>query len=265
MKIDNTVVWITGVTSGIGKELVREFSKYNCKFILTSRNQQKLEELKKELNLNDSNVLLQSFDLSNYKEIPKIVNQAIDKFQKIDIVIHNAGITQRALAKETEITTTEKIFALDFFAPVYLTKLILPYLSDNGNITVISSVAGKFESPYRSSYSAAKHALHGFFDSLRIELLKEKSKINILIVCPGFVKTNISFSALKGDGSLHNILDENIAKGLNPNYVAKQIIKAIQREKKEIVISGFREKLALFLKKFFPNLLIKILTKVKVT
>lgn len=265
MKINNTVVWITGVTSGIGKELVKEFLKYNCKMILTSRNQKKLEELAKEFDFSKEQVLLQTFDLFNYRDIPILVEQALQKFKKIDIIIHNAGITQRSLAIETDIEITEKIFALDFYTPVYLTKLLLPYIRESGNITVISSVAGKIESPYRSSYSAAKHALYGYFESLRTELIKMNQKINVLIVCPGFVKTNISLNAFKGDGSLYNQLDESTQKGLDPNFVAKKIIEAIKKEKKEIIIAGIKEKFALFLKKFFPNLFIKIISKAKVT
>ncbi|MFN3603666.1 MAG: SDR family oxidoreductase [Leptonema sp. (in: bacteria)] len=265
MKIDNTVVWITGASSGIGKELVKELVPYNCKFILTSRNQENLKKLVQNLNLNNERVLIQNFDLSNYKEIPSIVQQAVTKFKKIDVIIHNAGITQRALAEETDIGTTEKIFAIDFFAPVHLTKLLLPYLNEPGNITVISSVAGKFESPYRSSYSAAKHALHGYFDSLRAEFIKKGKNINVLIVCPGFVKTNISLNALRGDGSLYNQLDEGVSKGLEPQFVAKKIIQAIQKEKKEIIISRVKEKTAVYLKRFFPSILSKIIAKSKVT
>ncbi|GIX40567.1 MAG: oxidoreductase [Leptospiraceae bacterium] len=265
MNIDNKVVWITGASSGIGRALVKELAKYHCNFILTSRNCDKLIELIQELQYPEEKYLILPFDLMDYKNLPSLVEKAVERFKKIDILINNAGITQRSLAKETAIETTEKIFALDFFAPVYLTKLTLPYFNEPGNITIISSVAGKFGSPYRSTYSAAKHALHGYFDSLRAELHRENKIIQVLIVCPGFVKTNISLNALKGDGTLHNQLDEGIQKGLEPEYVAKKIINAIKKDKQEIIIAGLKESFAVFLKRFFPEILSKILVKAKVT
>jgi short-subunit dehydrogenase len=265
MKIDNKVVWITGASSGIGEALVKEFAKYHCNFILTSRNKEKLQELMQRLEYPKEKYLILPFDLTNYKNLPELVQKVIKQFSKIDILINNAGITQRSLAKETNIETTEKIFALDFFAPIYLTKLTLPFLNEPGNITIISSVAGKFGSPFRSTYSAAKHALHGYFDSLRAELHRENKKIQVLLVCPGFVKTNISLNALKGDGTLHNQLDEGVQKGLEPEYVAKKIIASIIKEKREIIVAGFKESMAVFLKRFFPGLLARILVKAKVT
>jgi dehydrogenase/reductase SDR family protein 7B len=116
---------------------------------------------------------------------------------------------------------------------------------------------GKLGSPYRSTYAAAKHALHGYFDSLRAELHKENKKIQVLIVCPGFVKTNISLNALKGDGSTHNQLDEGIQKGLDPQYVAKKILDAIQHEKEEILVAGFKESFAVFLNDFSQEFYLK--------
>ncbi len=265
MVIDNKVVLITGASSGIGEALVKEFAHYRCNFILISRNQEKLNRMMQELSYPKDKFLILPFDLTKYKELPKLVNKSIQKFSKIDIIINNAGVTQRSLAKDTTIETTEKLFALDFFSPIYLTKLLLPYLNEPGNITVISSVAGKFGSPYRSSYAAAKHALHGYFDSLRAELKRENQKIQVLIVCPGFVKTNISINALKGDGTTHNQLDEGIQKGLEPRYVAREIIKAIKNEKEEIVVAGLKESFAVLLKRFFPRILSRILIKAKVT
>jgi len=265
MVIDNKVVLITGASSGIGEALLKEFTNYRCSFILISRNQEKLKQIMQELNYPQEKFLILPFDLTQYKDLPTVVQEIIKRFPKIDIIIHNAGVTQRSFAKETTIQTTEKIFALDFFSPVYLTQLLLPYMNEPGNITVISSVAGKLGSPLRSSYAAAKHALHGYFDSLRAELHKENKKIQVLIVCPGFVKTNISINALRGDGSPHNKLDEGIQRGLEPRYVAKKIINAIQNEKEEIVVAGLKESFAVLLKRFFPRILSRILVKAKVT
>ncbi len=262
---ENQVVWITGASSGIGEALVKEFALRKCKLILTSRNEKKLKELVNQLKLNSEDYLILPFDLYNYKNIPSLVKKALQKFSKIDILINNAGQTQRALATETNIETTEKIFALDFFSPVNLTKHLIPYMNSPSQIVVISSVAGKLGTPFRSSYSAAKHALHGYFDSLRLELLKEKKNINVLIVCPGFVKTNISINALKGNGNLYLHKDEAIEKGLLPEEIAIRIIKAIIKDYKEVVIAQPKEKLAILLKKVYPDLLNRILTKAKVT
>jgi len=265
MKIDNKVVLITGASSGIGEALVKEFAQHHCHLILVSRNQEKLKQIIQEISYPSNQFLIAPFDLTKYKELPTLVQKIVQKYPKIDVIINNAGVTQRSLAKETTIETTEKLFALDFFSPIYLTQHLLPYLNEPANITVISSVAGKLGSPYRSTYAAAKHALHGYFDSLRAELHKENKKIQVLIVCPGFVKTNISLNALKGDGSTHNQLDEGIQKGLDPQYVAKKILDAIQHEREEILVAGFKESFAVFLKRFFPKVLSKILVKAKVT
>ncbi len=265
MKIDNKVVWITGASSGIGRALVKTFAKYNCNLIVTSRNEEALKELRQEISYPEEKFFIATFDLTDYKNIHLLVQKVISKFAKIDILINNAGVTQRSLASETQLDVTEKIFALDFFAPLQITRLLLNHMNEPSYIVVVSSVAGKLGSPYRSSYSAAKHALHGYFDSLRAELYKENKKIGVLIVCPGFVKTNISLNALKGDGTTHNKMDEGIQKGLEPTYIAKKIIRAIENNKEEILIAGTKEKFAVFLKRFFPSLLSKILARAKVT
>ncbi|RLD76439.1 MAG: short-chain dehydrogenase, partial [Bacteroidetes bacterium] len=132
----------------------------------------------------------------------------------------------------------------------------------NGHITVISSVTGKIGVPLRSAYAASKHALHGFFDTLRAEIWREN--ISISIICPGFIKTNISKNALKADGTAQNTMDPATEKGIEPSALAEKIIQVISKKKEEIVIAG-KENLAIYLKRFLPGLLSKIIKKAKVT
>ena len=261
MQLKGKTILLTGATSGIGEALAKELAKKGNTLILISRNKEKLENLQKSL---PSEVHFFPFDLEKYHKLPSLVKKILNKIPILDALILNAGVSQRAFAEETTIQTTERIFAIDFFSYIYLTQLLLPYIREGGNITVISSVAGKIGTPFRSSYAAAKHALHGYYDSLRVELRIKKRDIGVTMICPGFVKTNVSVNALKGDGTPYKEKDPAIEKGLSPEKVAKKIIKAIERKREEIVISGAKEKIALFLKIFFPSLLNRLLEKVAV-
>jgi dehydrogenase/reductase SDR family member 7B len=151
----------------------------------------------------------------------------------------------------------------NYLGTVALTKSILPKMLEleSGHIVVVTSLVGKFGSPYRSSYAASKHALHGFFDSLRAEIFSKNIKVTI--VCPGFVKTNISLNALTGEGKPQKTMDEATENGLKPEYVADKIIKAIIKEKEEVYIGG-KETRGIWMKRFFPGFLSKKLRTAKV-
>ncbi len=264
MNFNNKTIWITGASSGIGKALAIELSNQNANLILSSRNLDKLQEVKALCsNLNKVQVL--KLDLDDYTHINKTVQTAITLFDGIDILINNGGISQRSLAIDTGITVDERIFKTNYFGTIALTKAILPYFvaKKEGQFVVITSVVGKIGTPLRTSYAASKHALHGFFDSLRAEV--HKDNIAITLICPGFVKTNVSLNALTGDGSKQNTMDKATQNGLLPEYFAQKAVKAIANKKHEIVIGGKLEKLAVRVKRYFPKILAKMIRKLTVT
>jgi short-subunit dehydrogenase len=264
MKFKNKTIWITGASSGIGKAMALAFSNQGANLILSARNEEKLNEVKQEC-LYPEQVEVLPLDLTNYNSFKEKTNTALTFFDGIDFLINSGGISQRALAKDTELNVDRAIFETNFFGTIGLTKAILPHFLNkkSGQIVIISSVVGKIGTPLRSSYSGSKHALHGFFDSLRAELYDDN--ISVTLICPGFVNTNVSMNALTGDGSKQNKLDNATAKGLKPDEFAKIALKAIAQKRQEIVIGGFKEKLAVYVKRFFPGLLSNIIRKANVT
>jgi short-subunit dehydrogenase len=264
MQFKNKTIWITGASSGIGRAMALAYSKQGANLILSARNKEKLNEVKKECQ-NSVQVKVLPLDLVDPNSFKEKTNTALAFFDGIDILINSGGISQRALAKDTDLTVDRAIFETNFFGTIGLTKAILPNFIDkkSGQIVVISSVVGKIGTPLRSSYSGSKHALHGFFDSIRAELYDYN--ISVTLICPGFVNTNVSRNALTGDGSKQNKLDSATAKGLTPDAFAEIALKAIAQKKQEIVIGGFKEKLAVYVKRFFPRLLSNIIRKAQVT
>tara|TARA_R110001583_G_scaffold35843_1_gene118722 strand:+ start:1527 stop:2321 length:795 start_codon:yes stop_codon:yes gene_type:complete len=264
MDFTNKVIWITGASSGIGKYLAIELSKQNVRLIISSRNEDKLIKVKDACNTPE-NVKIVTLDLEDYTNLQPKINEAITLFGIIDVLVNNAGISQRSLVKDTSITVDKRIMDINYLGTVALTKGLLPHFieKNEGYFVVITSIVGKIGTPLRSSYSASKHALHGFFDSLRAEVFS--NNIKITLACPGFVKTNVSINALTGDGSPQNKMDTATKNGLTPEAFAKHLIKAIKREKQEVYIGGFKEKLAVFVKRFFPIVLSKMIRKMAVT
>lgn len=261
--IKNKIVWITGASDGIGKELAIQMAKEGAKIILTARNEEKLTEVKNSLAGEEHWVF--PMDLMKTNEIPQAVNEILSLTGKVDILINNAGISQRSLAEETSLEVDRKIMELDHFAVVTLTKSLLPQFikQKSGHIVTISSVAGKFGVPMRTAYSAAKHAVIGFMDALRGEI--HKYNINVLVVTPGSVKTNISVNALEGDGKKHNKVDPLIENGMPVEECAKRIIKGIKKNKPELLIAQGKTKLGVYLRRFWPNLLFKMIRNSETT
>jgi short-subunit dehydrogenase len=169
------------------------------------------------------------------------------------------------LVKDTQISVDKRIMDINYLGTVALTKALLPHFikNRNGQFVVTTSIVGKIGTPLRSSYAASKHALHGFFDSLRAE--NHHNKIVVTLICPGFVNTNVSINALKGDGTLQNKMDVATENGIAPERFAKLMAKAIKNKKEEVYIGGLKEKLAVFVKIFFPKILSKMIRKLSVT
>lgn len=263
-QIKDQVVWITGASSGIGEALAYQMAAEGAKLILSARRVEALERVKKACGeVAQSRIELLPFDLSKPETLSSVVNKALELFGRIDILINNGGISQRSLAKDTLPEVDRRIMEVNYFGATALTKYLLPSLLSrkSGHVVNISSLVGKFSTPYRSGYAASKHALHGFFDALRAELWKHGIKVTM--VCPGFVRTNISFNALTGKGQQHNKMDQAQANGISPESCARSIIKAIKKNRNEIYIGG-KEKYAVFLKRFFPGLFSRIVRKARV-
>ena len=178
--------------------------------------------------------------------------------------MNNGGISQRSEISETSIEMHRKIMEIDFFSYIIITKTVLPSMiaSGGGYIAATSSISGKFGFPLRSAYASAKHAIQGFFETLRIEMLSHN--ISVTIAYPGRVNTKISVNALKADGSAHGTLDAGQAGGITAEKCAQQYIKAIKHRKPEILIGG-KELLMVHIKRFFPRLFFKIIGNIKPT
>jgi short-subunit dehydrogenase len=258
--LQNKVIWITGASSGIGEALVYECAKQNAIIILSARRENELARVVKSARLNSSNSLVIPFDLSDTAKVKEYAQHIIATFGKIDILINNGGLSQRAEAIETSTETERNLFEINYFSAVALSKAVLPYMLQNksGKIVIISSIAGKFGFYLRSSYSAAKHALHGYFESLRLEV--EKKGLSVLLVCPGKIKTNVSFNAISSTGNSHNKMDESHENAMSAQECAQQIISGILNNKEEIFIGG-KELLAVKIKRFLPKLFGKIIRK----
>lgn len=263
-KLTGKVVWITGASSGIGEALAYALAKEGCHLILSARRETELMEVAKKCNINAERIQIIPLDLADSSTFEAHKNVALAKFGRIDVLINNGGISQRSLAKDTTIDVDRKLFEVNFFGTIALTKIVLPQfiLQNSGMFVTISSAVGKFGSPWRSGYSASKHALHGFFDSLRAEVYE--NNINVLLVCPGFIQTNVSINALTGTGEKLGSMDAATANGLTAEDCATQIVQSIKSNKEEIVVAGAKEKFGVFVKRFFPGLFSIMVRKMSV-
>lgn len=250
MNFKDKVIWITGGSSGIGEHLAYALAAQGARLILSSRNEKELQRVKNNCNKN-TKVLLIPLDVTDFDTIPAAVEKAVAYFNRIDILVNNAGISQRSLIIETTLDVDQRIMTVNYFGAIAITKAMLPIFlkQGSGQIVVISSVMGKIGVPYRSAYAASKHALHGFFDSLRTEFGRQN--IDVTIILPGYVRTNVTVNALTGDGSPMNTMAAETEKGMDPTYFANRAIRAIDRKKEEVMI-GKREVYSVYVKRFLP-------------
>ena len=259
MTFENKIIWITGASSGIGEALTLQLAKQNCKLIISSRRETVLNDVKNKCQQSE-NIKVLPLDLADYKSMPTTVEKAISLFGNVDILINNGGISQRSLIIDTAIEVDKKLMDIDYLGTVALSKALLPHFiaQKSGHFVTVTSLMGKFSSPYRSAYCGAKHALHGFFDALRLE--HDKDNIKVTMICPGFVNTNVARNALTGNGSIQNEQDSATENGLDVDVFAKRMLKAIKKEKFEAYI-GKGETKGVYLKRFFPKLLHKVVLR----
>lgn len=264
MNFSNKIVWITGASSGIGKALAIKLSEENAILILSARKLPALLEVQ-QLCKDPEKIFPFPLDLEDYKDFPSKVAELIKKHGTVDVLINNGGISQRSLAKDTNLNVDEKLMKVNYLGTIALTKALLPHFIEkqSGHFVVTTSAVGIIGTPYRSSYAASKHALHGFFDSLRAECFADN--ISVTIVCPGFVKTAISLNALTGDGSPQQSMDKATENGIDPKRFATKMLKAIAQKKEEVYIAGTKEKFGIYLKRWVPKLFSVLVRKIKVT
>ena len=251
---ENKVVWITGASSGLGEALAKQFAAEKSKLILSARRESELQRVKKECAkfIPEENILILPLDVTELSGIDSEVQKVIQKFGKIDILVNNAGASQRSFIADTPLEVERKIMEINYFGTVGITKAVLPCMrkQNKGHIVVMSSIMGKFGYYRRSTYSAAKHALHGYFETLRME--EREHNIHVSLICPGFVRTDISQNAITETGNVFNKMDEGQQNGMEPELVAKKILKAIKNKRVEILI-GRSELMAPIVKRFFPR------------
>lgn len=254
------VVWITGASSGIGEALALEFAAKGARLILSARREEELKRVAALTKLPELDLMILPFDLKDTSKASALAAQIMNKFGRIDVLVNNGGYSQRGEAMETSLEIDRELMEVNYFSYLSLTKAVLPYMKrqKSGQLVIISSIAGKFGFFLRTSYSAAKHALHGFFDSLRLET--EKYKIRTLIVCPGKIKTNVSHNAVTATGKRHNEMDPSHTDALSAEECARQIIKGITKEKEEIYIGG-KEILMVYFKRYLPGLFGRLIRK----
>ena len=262
-KFSNQVVWITGASSGIGEATAYRFAQEGARLIVTALEADLLEQVVARCkSLGASDAVALPFDLSQLDGLPALAEQAWQAFGRIDIFYNNAGISQRGTTVETDMKVIHKVMDIDFYAPVILTKAVLPRMiaQGGGQLAVTTSIAGCFGFPMRCAYSSAKHALYGFFETVQAENYKDN--IRVTIVCPGRVRTNISLHALEKDGRQHGKMDAGQAGGITPERAARKIVNAIYRRRREVLV-GSKELVMAYIKRFFPGLCATLARKIK--
>lgn len=261
-QLKDKVVWITGASSGIGEALAVAASAAGAKLVLTARRESELLRVRNAC-ADPKRVAVLPLDLTAF-DADAAAKQAAWFFGPVDVLVNNAGISQRGTVLQTEMAVYRRIMELDFFACVALTKALLPQMVTRkaGHIVTISSVVGYVGTPLRSGYAAAKHALHGFYDALRAEVWREN--VQVTLICPGYIKTNVSLNAITGDGGTHGLMDDGQLRGMSAPECARQIWAAVAAGREEVLI-GAREALFVRIKRHLPSLMSYAIKRAKVT
>jgi dehydrogenase/reductase SDR family protein 7 len=251
----NKTVWITGASSGIGEALALQFASEGARIVLSARREDELERVREACigqGASADKVLVLPLDVTDFESMPEAVNSVCSAFGRIDMLINNAGISQRSLCVDTDMSVYRKLFEVDVLGQIALTKAVLPLMLEqgSGHIAITSSVAGKIGVPLRTGYCAAKHAVMGFYDALRAETSSQG--VQVTTITPGFINTNVSVNALNGDGSTFGRTDSNIANGMDVTRCAQVIMAGFRKGTPEIAVGEGMEMKALWLKRLLP-------------
>jgi short-subunit dehydrogenase len=257
------VVWITGASSGLGAALAQAFAEQDAQVVLTARRVEALEQIRQTLKHPERHVVVAA-DISNEADVRHAYAQVLQQKGRIDYLINNAGLSQRALIADTTMQTERAIMEIDYFSQVFLSKTVLPTFlqQKTGRIVFISSVAGLLGTQYRATYSAAKAAIHMWANSLRAEVAEHGVKVSV--VFPGFVKTNVSFNALNGEGKPQGHQDAAIENGLEADAFAQIVLNALAQGQEYIVVGGLKEKLGVLVSRLSPKMLYKMIRNTQV-
>lgn len=252
-EFSHKVIWITGASSGIGEALAYEFARKGASLVLSARRVSELERVKAGCPETAGKILVLPLDMTHIDTFGAVFQQVVEEMGQVDVLVNNAGFSQRGLTRETAFEVDRKLMEVDFFGQIALTKAILPHMLErkSGHFVVMSSLTGKFGYPHRSAYAAAKHALQGFFETLYLEEMR--NGISVTIANPGGIRTNISKNAMTADGGTYGKMDPLQAEGMRPETCARIIVNAVQKKKFEVVIGTPREKLAVWLKRLVPS------------
>jgi len=237
MNLENKNIWITGASSGVGEGMAHVFHREGANLVISGRRVAELERVREACKDASRRVMVLPFDITNQAERETAAKLALNAFDRIDVLVNNAGIGQRSLASETTLDVDRRIMEVDFFGPVALTKLVLPRMIEQqaGHLIVTSSVAGKHAVPMHTAYCAAKHALHGYFDTLRIEHLNDNIAVTLLVIAG--VRSHVFEHALTGDGSEYGKSDWGGDSGMTAEACAERVVEAILNPEEEVVIS----------------------------
>ncbi len=263
MNVSGKTVWITGASSGIGEALAYALSRRGARLILSARREERLRAVREACARPEAHHVV-PLDLADPASLTGAAARVSETIGPVDVLVNNGGVSQRALVEAVDVDVIRRIMEVNFFGAVALTKAVLPSMLERGagRVVVVSSLVGKFSTPRRSAYAASKHALHGFFDALRAEVWDRG--VRVTLVCPGYVRTEISRNALAADGATHGRMDAGQKKGIAPERCAEAIIRAVEKERDEVLVGG-KETLAVYVKRFFPGLFNRMIRRVKVT
>lgn len=246
------VVIITGASSGIGEALARKFAAGGSLLVVAARRIDRLTALKEELR--GTEVLVVQADVTDAVDCQNLVNAAVERFGRIDILINNAGISMRSIFEEVELDVIRRVMDVNFWGTVYCTKFALPHLLQvKGSVVGVISIAGHVGLPGRTGYAASKFAVRGFLDTLRIENLKKG--LHVLVAAPGFTASEVRLSALNAKGLQQGESPRDEGKMMSAETCADHIYKAVRKRKRELILTFVEGKLTVFLGKFFPALL----------
>ena len=261
---NNKLVWVTGASSGIGKACAESWARRGAKVVLSSRKEDALEAVARPLREEGCDVRVVTLDLSNSDSLADVATHVESTYGAVDVMVHCGGISQRSKVLDTGLEVDRRVMEIDYFGTLALTKALLPGMvkRKQGHFVVVTSLMGLFSSPLRSGYCGAKHALYGFFESLRAE--HHDDNVKVTMVCPGFIHTNISLNAVVGDGSKQGTMDDKTGAGMSPAACAEKMVRAVERNKAQALI-GRTELLAVYLKRFAPGLLRRIMRRAAVT
>lgn len=260
-QLKDKVIWITGASSGIGEALSIYALKHGARVVMSARNHAKLEEIKKNHDIQNKALVL-SMDISTITDATALVNEAINHFGKIDVLVNNAGIGQKSFVLDTKWEIEKQVLDTNFTGLIRLSNAVAHEMKKKGggNITVITSIMGKYGMPMYAAYSASKHALYGYFDAWRGEL--KQHNIQVTIICPGFINTNVSYNSLLADGTLMNKNSPAQEKGMPAMKAAEKILKAIAKNKRHKFVGGL-ELLSVPFRNFAPGIFYWLLDKMQ--